>query len=279
MVSDKRLKRTRSALDELESGEMSIEPNPDGTFEVKGDHTVDLEAGSCSCPDYEYRVEFCKHLMAVRLQAMWGNIDADDVRSARPERPDVLSPELSNIPDSLRQMDQWVCWTQKLHENKDGTQRWTKVPVSPVKSGFASSTDAATWGTFRESIGVFNDSAEVVGVGVVISDDDDLIGIDIDDCREPKSGAMDGSVLELLKEVDTYAEVSPSGTGIRIFVRGESAFPSDCEADLPGEAHIEMYTTGRYLTVTGRTLSMTPDEVRNDTDTIAEFDERTRAEV
>lgn len=278
MVSTKRLKRARSALDELENGDMTVDPQPDGTFEVK-DYTVDLGEMSCSCADHEYRVTFCKHLVAARLQAMWGNVsvpDTDSDTEQTPPKPSVLDPELAAIPESLRELDQWVCWKQKLHENKDGSKRWTKVPDSPVTGGLASSTDSDTWGTFRDTIGYYNRDGDAVGVGVVISaTEDDLIGIDIDDCRDPESGELDDSVEDILSDVDTYAEVSPSGTGIRIFVYGNSEYPDECEADLPGEAHIEMYVTGRYLTVTGHQLDSVPSEVYHDESTVREFDRRT----
>lgn len=279
MVSTDRLSRTRTALDELESGEMEVKPNPDGTFDVKG-YTVDLDDGSCSCKDYEYRVNYCKHIMAARLQAIWGNIEDESLSTNdTPPKPEVLAPQFDAVPEYLREIDQWVCWKQKLHENKDGTKRWTKVPVD-VSGGFASSTDPETWTTFEEAVGYFNTNDEIVGIGIVVSSEhDDLIGVDVDDCRNPETGELDETTQELVESVETYGEVSPSGTGVRMFVRGESAAPDACEADLPGEAHIEKYVTGRYLTVTGHQLESLPNEVNNDEDTIERVDALTSEAV
>lgn len=272
MVTEDRLKRARSALDELETGEMDVAPSGDGSFEVK-DYTVNLDGPECTCKDHEYNELFCKHVVAVELQAMWGNIDVPDTTSDVPPKPDVLEPQLGAVPDGLREMDQWVCWKQKLHENKDGSKRWTKVPVDAAGGGFASSTDDETWVDFRTAVGTFNMTDELAGVGVVIHEGDDLIGIDVDDCRDPETGELDDAVEALLSDVDTYVEVSPSGTGLRIFVFGSVETGVGCEAELPGEAHIERYTTGRYLTVTGHQLDeYGRDEVQEDEQTLTEVE-------
>lgn len=274
MVSEDRIKRARSAVDELQSGEMNVVASEDGKLTVKG-YEVDLTDLSCECKDHEYNERFCKHIVAARLQTMWGNIDADvPSESSEPPKPSVLDPRFENVPEPLTNMNQWVCWRQELHENKDGTQRWTKVPVDPHTGGFGSSTDDETWGSFRDAVSHYNTNEDVMGIGIVISEElDNLIGIDIDDCRDPESGMLDEAVHEILADVDTYAEVSPSGTGIRIFAVGSSSTDA-CEAELPEDAHIEKYVTGRYLTVTGHRLTGVPEVVRNDKETIAEFDSR-----
>lgn len=280
MPSDNQLSRARNALDELEQRDMTVTPNGDGTVEVK-DYTVDIQEISCECPDHKFNERFCKHIIAAQLQTMWGNIDVDaavdtSMSNRDPTKPDVLDPRFDNVPVYLRELDQWVCWEQKLHENKDGSKRWTKVPVDANGTGFASSTDPETWSAFSDAVGNYNMTESVVGIGLVIGEEhDDIIGVDIDDCREPDTGELDSPVHELLDDVDTYAEVSPSGTGIRLFLRGVSSAPNTCEAELPGEAHIEKYVTGRYLTVTGHQLVGQPDTVENDESAIAKFDSLT----
>lgn len=281
LVDENKLSRARGALDELESGDMTIEANDDGTFEVKGKYEVDPDAKTCECKDFEYRVDFCKHLNAVLFMLDWGEIQQAESESdtGRPPKPDVLEVNYPNIPSRLKDFTQWVGWEQQIHENKDGTKRWTKVPTDIEGSGFASSTNRETWTDFSTAKDVVSSTyAAEAGIGFVVTDDDPIIGIDIDDCRDPETGRFTKEVAELLSDVDTYAEVSPSGTGIRILVEGESEYPSSCNADLPGDAHIEMYVTGRYLTVTGHHIDSTPTDIREDEATIEEFDRRTAAE-
>jgi len=108
---------------------------------------------------------------------------------------------------------------------------------------------------------------------VTIHEDGNIIGIDIDDCRDPESGVIDEPVRALLSDVDTYVEVSPSGTGLRVFVLGESDLSKGTVAELPGEAHVEMYDTGRYLTVTGHRLDKySTEDVHEDKPTINQFE-------
>lgn len=276
-VQDARLERVERAVAELADGEMSITGQSDGTFLVKGSYTVDLDGLSCTCPDHEHNERFCKHIVAVRLQSMWGNVDIP-MTDARPPKPDVLTPKLENVPQRLRDVDQWVAWKQDCQENKDGTQRWTKVPISPVGHGYASSTDPETWGTFTDAIREFNVNGDVVGVGVVLTESDPFIGVDIDDCRDPETGEITPGAVSVLSGMHTYVEVSPSGTGIRGFVRGTSDAPGACEGSLPGDAHIEKYVTGRYLTVTGHRLPSVPETVTDDETTVRIVDRQTAGE-
>ena len=49
----------------------------------------------------------------------------------------------------------------------------------------------------------------------------DLVGFDFDIVRDPEFGIIDPWAQELIDELDGYAEVSPSGTGVKVIVRGE----------------------------------------------------------
>ena len=273
-MNDDQRKRVMSAIEELDAGAMSIEPLPNGNFEVKGKYEVDPLIPTCGCPDHEYRNHRCKHIMAVKLELFWGNvIPFEEPDRTAPPRPESLSPDYDMVPDALREYDQWVCWEQQIIENKDGTKRWTKVPIDVNGDGFASSTDPETWVSFGEAVEYDKrEWSATDGIGIVVTEYDPLVGIDIDDCRDAETGILDESVQELLMDVETYAEVSPSGTGIRIFAFGEKVADGN-QGDLPGEAHVEMYDTGRYLTVTGKHLAATGRDVTWDGETIRRFEE------
>ena len=49
----------------------------------------------------------------------------------------------------------------------------------------------------------------------------DIIGSDLDHCRDPVSGEIDEWAWEIIRAIDSYTEISPSGTGIRIFCYGK----------------------------------------------------------
>jgi putative DNA primase/helicase len=88
------------------------------------------------------------------------------------------------------------------------------------------------------------------GIGMTLGAD--VQGIDLDDCRDPETGELNELAQEVLAKVDGYAEVSPSGTGIKLFAK----------TNLDGsrtkkEMGVELYREGRYFTVTGQALWVT----------------------
>lgn len=95
------------------------------------------------------------------------------------------------------------------------------------------------------------------GVGVVLVKGGKLIGIDLDACI-----LHDGIApwaREIIELGETYAERSPSGRGIRLFARGQL---ENDKAIAAKDAGVEVYSWGRYLTVTGDHIEGTPTEIR-----------------
>jgi primase-polymerase (primpol)-like protein len=89
----------------------------------------------------------------------------------------------------------------------------------------------------------------------VFSKDDDLCGVDLDKCRDPDTGRLKLWAWRILKHLRSYGEISPSGTGVKLFLRGT----------IPGsrrrEGNVELYDCGRYFTVTGHRLAFLPSSV------------------
>ena len=185
------------------------------------------------------------------------------------DRPEPLAFEPGAVPDTLRDRDQWVVWR---YEWKPDREEWTKIPIDVDTGDFGSSTDARTWNAFADALAYHEEPAtDTDGVGFVVSDDDLLVGIDLDDCRDPDTGEIDAWARDLLESVPTYAEVSPSGTGLRAFGLG---FVPDGgnRGDIDGaEGHLEIYDSGRYLTVTGHAVEESPatvEQVHKEIDSI-----------
>lgn len=169
-----------------------------------------------------------------------------------------------NIPEEMRALQQWVLWRK---EDRGGKP--TKVPYQ-VNGRTASSTDPTHWVTFGEVLAALEDNSEASGIGFVFTQDDDFIGIDLDDCldseRKPLPWAQ--SIIDALK---TYVEVSPSGTGLKLFFRGE--FPLDRGRKIKREdgGAIEVYTKGRYFTVTGNRFGDQCELANVESSTLASF--------
>lgn len=147
---------------------------------------------------------------------------------------------LDNIPEELRQRRQWLVW--KLEQRGD---KPTKIPYIAGGVGRASSTDSLTWRTFDEAIQAFQ-TGRYDGVGFVFSSGDPYSGIDLDRCRDPKTGQLDEWATEIVQTLDSYTEVSPSGTGVHIIVRGKVSNKR--------RGKIEAYSSERYFAMTGQVL-------------------------
>lgn len=160
----------------------------------------------------------------------------------------MINPALiEKIPPQLREHRQWVNWRLV---NRDG--KATKIPCQPDGSA-ASSTDFETWCGF-------DDLDLAKHIGFVFSADDPFIGIDLDGCMEPEQKKLDAWASEVVRRFGTYAEVSPSGTGVKMFGITENFWTHKNKIELPGDGHggkrpgIEIYDRGRYFAVTGRRM-------------------------
>ena len=171
-------------------------------------------------------------------------------------KPSVLDPNFDTMPDELKEMKVWLVW--KLEFNDGATKPWTKVPYAEKGGGVrrASSTDPTTWRSFETARFVFEHS-DYDGVGIVLRDD--IVGIDLDNCRNPTTGELSKTAQLIVSTVNSYTEVSPSGTGVKIL----------CRAPVPGprnknqEQGIELYhqKSPRYFTITGHHLEGTPTTI------------------
>ena len=165
----------------------------------------------------------------------------------------------TQIPAVLKAKEQWVCWRT---EDRDG--RPTKVPVDPMTGGYASVTRPGTWTDCATALEYSRASEAVDGIGFVFTADDAYAGVDLDACRVPNTGEVANWAIEILQQLESYTEWSPSGTGAHVIV----------EAEVPAggnrSGHLEMYDHDRYFTVTG-------DRVPGAPRTVAERGEALRA--
>lgn len=166
----------------------------------------------------------------------------------------VLScPEV--VPHLLRDLPQWVCWR---YEARNGVE--TKVPVCARSGALASSMDSETWCTFDEALdAVARLSCD--GVGFVFAQGGGVCGIDLDGCIDG-NGRIAPSAQSIIDSLDSYTEVSPSGTGVKVFLLGSKPQGARCRSKaVEGFREIEVYDHGRFFTVTGVRVPGTPGGV------------------
>jgi putative DNA primase/helicase len=155
------------------------------------------------------------------------------------EQADIVE-RLDNIPEELRRRRQFVVY--KLEERSG---KITKVPYIAGGVGKASSTDSETWRTFEEAVQALQ-TGRYDGIGFMFSSGDPYAGVDLDGCRDPETGELEEWAAKIVQDLDGYTEVSPSGKGVHIIVRGK--------APNKKRGHVEAYSERRFFTMTGRML-------------------------
>jgi archaellum biogenesis ATPase FlaH len=164
------------------------------------------------------------------------------------------------LPACLTERRQWVLW-----KTIDRSGEPTKVPFQ-VNGEPAKSSDAQTWDAFdmacqRHEQGGYD------GIGYVLDEHDPFCGIDLDGCRNPETKQVAEWAREIIKRFDSYTEISPSGTGVKIFIRGCLPFGHrnkvkvDAESVSTKTPGIEVYDNRRYFACTGWRIAGISQEV------------------
>lgn len=148
------------------------------------------------------------------------------------------------IPYELKELDQWCCF--KIEEVENG--RKTKRPYNPLTNNMAKSNDKTTWVSFEDAVNNLNgyDGIGFFFVEPYVGIDLDKVGNEIKEyLNDPDT---DNIISEFINVLETYAEVSPSGTGIHLITKGE----------LPKKGrrrgNVEIYDKGRFFTMTGKQI-------------------------
>jgi len=152
----------------------------------------------------------------------------------------------NNIPEELIAINRWVCW-------RDTNGRKIPYDAKSLNSA-ASSTNSETWATYEEAVTAyeerFGNNDAFTGIGFVLAGDG-VCGVDIDYCITDKVPST--AALQLLEHLGAgYIEISPSGKGLRAFGYAPS-LSQGCKGTYEG-LNIELYSSERYLTLTGNCI-------------------------
>lgn len=164
----------------------------------------------------------------------------------------MLTPNLAKIPQELKARPQWVVFKPD------------KTPVHPKKGRNAQADNPATWGTFRQAAKYYESKGnDIMGVGYEFSFNDPYCGIDLDKCRDPITGKIESWAREIITRFNSYTEISPSGGGVHIIIKGKLPPDASHKKNLPGSGKIEVYDRLRYFTMTGHHLEGTPTTIKS----------------
>ena len=159
--------------------------------------------------------------------------------------------QLVNVPRELLDGKRFVCWHQTIRNSKP-----TKIPVNPHTGKRAESDNETTWGTLDEAIALYKAHRnELRGVGRMFELIDEYIGVDFDDCLDQQGNLIPNhAAAKWLSRLDSYSEVSPSGRGVKVWVRASHDFDGKTGRK-NAKRGVEIYREKRYFTLTGRRLA------------------------
>ncbi len=166
----------------------------------------------------------------------------------RPTPKIPLTP--SEIPEELRSLQRWVVWR---YERKSGN--WTKVPVvADDRLVRASSTNPESWRGFDEALACVDRHESLAGLGFVFTSEDGYIGVDLDECCDAE-GVINKDAQRLIDDLGSYAERSPSGTGVKLILHGRKPPGARCKVrGIHGCSAVEVYDHARFFCLTGAAL-------------------------
>lgn len=173
------------------------------------------------------------------------------VKNMRQQAPPVpAAPD--DIPVELRSIDRWITWGFV----DKGKAKPAKVPFAPGTTRGCDYTEPQHWRTFDAAY------AEAVsrglGLGFVLTTDDDITGIDLDNAFD-ENQQLRPWAAEILDRMPTWAETTPSGLGLHLLGRSDliAGKTTRSVAADPQQA-IERYSNDRYLTFTGKVYRQQP---------------------
>jgi primase-polymerase (primpol)-like protein len=139
-----------------------------------------------------------------------------------------------NIPEELRKLNQWVC-----------AYEGSKVPMQATRFSPASSTNPDTWSSFEDALwAVEHGYYDYLGF---VFNDNGIVGIDLDDALA--HDRISPLAVDIFEACRSYTEVSKSGEGLHLFVKGD--IPFNGKNNLAG---VEIYKAARFFIMTGNSF-------------------------
>jgi hypothetical protein len=197
-------------------------------------------------------------------QASAPGIEQKPSAPATTREPEYADP-LAKLPTAFKTYRNWVTWQDVEH----------KAPIISGSFNNASSDDPSTWMSYSTALENIKNGKGYGNLGFVTNGEqtDYLTALDIDGCRNPATGELTEWAQRILKMLPaTYAEITPSKSGIRAWVKmllpekAESVFKLAPTAGHGSKVQIEVYDDRKYFTMTGEQLDNTADRVASLTD-------------
>ncbi len=169
----------------------------------------------------------------------------------------------SNAPEELKSLPQWVMWK---YQTIPGKPKPKKPPLT-TNGRAAAVDDPDTWSSYQQAKTALAANGNFEGLGFML--DRGIVAIDLDNCLEEVDGVrrITKAARRVYELANSYTEISPSGKGLHIFLRGSLPEINGQPQDGMKSAKGEMYEARRYITVTGERVGAAR-EIRQDQEAI-----------
>jgi hypothetical protein len=170
------------------------------------------------------------------------------------ERPGPSDPLTHTLPPALQPLiaqRHWVMW--RYEPSKKGGKP-SKVPYRAAEpSRHASSSNPQDWCNFETAVAAAKRrSFDGVSFALAETATTRFAAFDLDDCRDPKTSTIAEWARCLIGETQSYVEITPSGTGLRIIGYGRADPPVNNKLKAPSGGSCEIYRrTPKFIAVTG----------------------------
>lgn len=175
---------------------------------------------------------------------------------------EIVPVEPANIPEELKSNPRWCVWRPTLNEQGKLTKKpfLSRNPKQPF-----SKTTPSHFARWEETLDAYLQGS-VSGVGYVCGEG--IVALDYDECCDEQFGTIRDDVRQIIDRLNTYAEYSPSGRGVRLFLHGELSGKNINNQKLG----VEAYDDGGYVTVTGRLVDGVERDILNGNEFLAELE-------
>lgn len=160
-----------------------------------------------------------------------------------------LEPRFDRVPLELQTEFKWAVWQAEPRRNQPG--KFNKAPRSPSDGRYLRVNNPDSFSDFEACRRAVEHDG-YTGVGLLL-EGTGWIGVDIDNFTDMSSVDKERILnwIKMALERGAYVERSPSGSGMRAIFRGA----------LSGQGrkvgNLEIYQTGRFLTITGHAIETT----------------------
>lgn len=167
------------------------------------------------------------------------------------------------IAKELKGVNNWCCFDEVEIKGKE---KKGKIPVDANICTYgklykAKSNDSNTWATYQ----IAEEKSKTLNIGLMFRIDYPYMFLDFDDCID-ENGNINNKIKDIMKQVNSYTEVSNSGKGIHIIVKVHKEF----QAKIDHNQGIEIYNN-RFCVMTGDVLEEYSANIEDRTEVIEQL--------